>query len=126
MIPGQNAQAAGIEPHALVDPVFQREIRDAGGGWERLPVALADNLGIESFLHFLMMAQEAFIGRQNFESLLRPAAGEVQGIRRRLFPKLGMNAAEEFNGVGIPAPPQVSGQRLEELEFLRNRRSNVE
>ena len=124
MVPGQDAQAAGVDLHRLVEAVFGAEVADGPGeraGWVGRDLLLIPGVAAVAHVAVVLIQQPAgvdqklLVGRGHL-----PASGihagqhrdriAVAGPRRRVEPR------EEGAGTGRPAPPQVVGEVVQALE----------
>ena len=65
------------------------------------------------------MAQEDFVLLQAAIALERNLVEEEQRIAAGGLPKLGIDAAEKFDGILVPAPPQVLGECVQMHQAFR-------
>jgi hypothetical protein len=116
MVAGQDAEAARIDRHRLVDAELGREVGDAEVGLLRVLLGeprRGGHVRLERLLHAVQVGQEPVVGRQFLEPRLRGRGEEADRAVVELLEQVGVDAAEEGDGVGVPAPPQVVGQPVE-------------
>jgi hypothetical protein len=78
-------------------------------------------IGMEFFKVLPYLAQvgeKPLVFSEFFVPFLRNVRQENHRIPIRLFPQIGVDAAEKIQGVFLPAPPQIQRQILKEGECL--------
>ena len=127
MIAGQDTQSPGKQGQGLMDTELHGKV-----GY-RLPlvpgtlaIGLVQHPILKALAHLLQVGQVAVILGQFIESLLGNLGGEHDGISARRFPQPWVDAPKQFDGVLIPAPPEIARQRLQERERFRDIGKNLE
>jgi hypothetical protein len=122
VITGEDAEAAAIEFDAFVEAEFEREVGDE-------PVE-AERIGGRAFAEACFEASElgleAGVFGEGFEGGAGDPAEEFEWAAGAIAPEGGVDAAEELLGFGVPAPPCVAGEFLEEADLLRDARGDVD
>ena len=116
MVAGENTEAAGEDPNALMNAEFQRKIRDR---------PLGDILGFERLTFELLVyrAQQPQIGgvmRKLLKTALWNLPEKLPRISFQFAPEIGVDPGKKRNRLRMPAPPDVVGQFPKKLKFRRN------
>ena len=129
MVAGQDAQAAGIDRQRLVQAELHGEIGHLhlgiAVGVLLEPGLLPQILG-EFLIDHLEVGHEAFVGLERFQGGLLEDAQHLHRVVAGGLPQIGIQAAEEVDGVRLPAPPQVVGDALQCGQLLGQRRYDGE
>ena len=117
VIARENPQAARVDRDRRVDSELGAEVgdptvSDVAVGVEE-PAAPGSHHVLEFGHHGVVLAQEQRVGRQRLEPLQIQALQHLHGVLARAYPQRQTEAPEQRTGIGLPRPPQVSGQLVE-------------
>ena len=126
VVAGEDAEAAGVDVHGLVQAELHREVGDHAA--VRLGVALPVFRGLHLLLELsldrLHVREERRVRGELLEALLPDVGEQADGVELQLAEERGRDAAEERGGVRVPAPPDVVGEAGEEGEVLGDLRGD--
>ena len=114
MVAGEDAEAAGVDRHRLVNAEFQRKIGD-GLGAENADVSPCPSgsgghiLGHSAVCLVDSGIEDEFRGT-DFQSFGSEFVEESDGIVPELSPSDGIERAEEADDFGMPTPPEIIGK----------------
>ena len=110
----KHAQAAGVDRHRLVDAELQREIghrlRAEHAGVGSAPRRRFAHVFLQPAIGLIDAAVEHQFGRPHLQPLGRELREQGDGVVVELPPADGVEVAEEVDDLGVPTPPQISGQ----------------
>jgi hypothetical protein len=115
MVPGEDAEAAGVLRQRGRDAELGREVGDGGGkfGGLGLVPAVAGHVVVQVVGGRGEPSQEAPVLRQLGQPSGRHAPEEAYGIAFGGGPALGVHGLEEVTGLGMPGPAQIARQIAE-------------
>ena len=125
VVAGQDAQAAGVDLHRLVDAVLGAEVGDRT---RELPVrsrsvpavAAVVEVALELVEEAAHVDGEILVGGE-LRPTLRPHPAQDRDRVAVACPQAGVDAREELRRARRPGPPQVVGEVAEALERRRDR-----
>ena len=123
MVPGQDAQTAGVLRQHLGDAELRGEVADAlgrGGVLRRVglvPQVAGEVVG-QVRLNHPQALEELLVHREHLQPLDRHVGEQPERVPAGAVPELRIDRAEELLGVRVPAPAQVAGQVAERFEDL--------
>jgi len=109
----EDAQSAGVDRQALVNPELHREVGDAVGSEFRvrlLEPALTRHVGVERLEHAVHFGQIGVIVGRLIQALLRDVGQELNRIPGHLVPEVGVQPPKQLLGFAVPTPVQVVGK----------------
>ena len=123
VVPGQEAQAAGVDRDAIVDAKLRREIGDAALARGRAVGFLIPGrtvqVGLEGFFHPIHVGQETVVVLQLFHARLVHRPEQFHRAVLHGIEQVRVDTPEQGYGIMVPTPPQVVSQALQGLKTLR-------
>ncbi len=115
VVAGQDAEAAGINRHRFVDAELGRKIDNGLGsehaGVDRAPGVLRSQIFLHPPVGLVDPAIKHQFGGPGLEPLRRELCQEGDRVVVKLPPADRIELPEEVGHLGVPAPPEVAGQR---------------
>ena len=116
VVAGEDAEAAGVDRHALVDAELGGEVGDRHR--RRLRIGLLKpgrgvQVVVERFRDAVHVGEEAVVAASSSNRDLVGRIEQPDGAVVERFEQVRVDAAEQGDRVGVPAPPQVVRERLE-------------
>ena len=122
VIAGEDAETAAVEFDAFVEAELEGEVGDEPVEPEGIGSGAFAEAGFEAS----ELGLEADVFGEGFEGGAGDPAEEFERAAGAIAPESGVDAAEELLGFGVPAPPCVAGEFLEEADLLWDARGDVD
>ena len=128
MVAGEEAQAAGVDGEAFVEAELGGEVGDLDVGFLEVlgEPAWAMEVIVQLGFDPVKVGKEAIVFGEFVEPSLRDQAAQADGAVIDLVPQLRIDAGEERNRFGVPAPPKVVCDSAQGLQAWWQRRGDSE